>query len=140
MFLTECPLDVLVFPHPPQFLSLLPFPHCLRPHFFFLNKKAALALILPFSVFLLFHLVQPVCHSFFPVPALSFCPCRETASITEYYCNNGHYANVSFIPRIKKSHFLCQGQNTLYSSKCTSNAQRTSRYSAHLNSNYCISL
>lgn len=84
---------------------LLPCPHCFRPQFSFLSKKAALVLILPFHVFLL-SLVQLVHPSFFPVPALSFCPCRTTASITECDCKSGHYANMSFIPRIKKAIFF----------------------------------
>lgn len=62
-----------------SFIHLLPFP-------FLSEKKLLLPLSYQSVVSPLFHLVQPVCLSFFPVPAFPFCPCQKMASITECSC------------------------------------------------------
>lgn len=112
----SAPYDAFAFSHPPQVL------------FAFLPSFSSSPTLLPQQKSHSGPYLITQCFASFPscttCPSLRlscpfFCPCRETASITECFCIGGHYANVSFIPHIKKSHFLCQGQTTLYSSKCT---------------------
>lgn len=121
-----------------SFIHLLPFPFPHRHHPQSPFEKKLLLPLSYHSVFSpLFHLVQPVCLSFFPVPALPFCPCQKMASITECCCITAAIMQMHlFYSMHQKSHSLCQGQNTLYCWKCTRNTWHTGIYSAHLNFNY----